>query len=125
MVGSCFLQTRSGVWLSSDRSKGGAHLKDFLQNIAGTLGIIVMPFGLCNIPESFQRLMIKVFVGTIGSFILVYLEDILVFSRTIEEHGGHLRQAFQRLREAKLYGRLHKCKFLKDKVGYVGFEVSS
>ena len=47
---------------------------------------IVMPFGLCNSPASFQRLMNKVFIGTIGDFILVYLDDILVFSRTIEEH---------------------------------------
>ena len=86
---------------------------------------IVMPFGLCNAPASFQRLMNKVFTGTIGDFVLVYLDDILVFSRTIEEHWEHLRQALQRLRKAKLYGRLHKCEFLKDKVDYLGFEVSS
>ena len=86
---------------------------------------IVMSFGLCNAPGSFQRLMNKVFSGAIGDFILVYLDDILVFSRTIDEHWEHLRQAFQRLREAKLYGRLHKCEFLKDKVDYLGFEVSS
>ena len=54
---------------------------------------IVMPFGLCNAPASFQRLMNKVFSGTIGDFILVYIDDILVFSRTIEEHWEHLRQA--------------------------------
>ena len=84
-----------------------------------------MPFGLCNAPASFQRLMNKVFAGTIGDFILVYLNDILVFSRTIDEHWEHLRQALQRLREANLYGRLHKCEFLKDKVDYLGFEVSS
>ena len=70
-----------------------------------------MPFGLCNAPASFQRLMNKVFTATIGDFILVYLDDILVFSRTVEEHWEHLRQALQRLREAKLYGRLHKCEF--------------
>ena len=86
---------------------------------------IVMPFGLCNAPASFQRLMNKAFTGTVGDFSLVYLDDILVFSRTIEERWEHLRQALQRLREAKLYGRLHKCEFLKDKVDYLGFEVSS
>ena len=84
-----------------------------------------MPFGFRNAPASFQRLMNKVFTGTIGDFILVYLDDILVFSRTIEEHWEHLRQALQRLREAKLYSRLHKCEFLKDKVYYLGFEISS
>ena len=66
----------------------------------------------------------KVFSGTIGDFILAYLDDILVFSRTVEEHWEHLQQALQRLREAKLYGRLHKCELLKDKVDYLGFVVS-
>ena len=86
---------------------------------------IVMSFGICNALASFQRLMNKVFTGTIGDFILVYLDDSLVFSHTIEEHWEHLRQALQRLSEANLYGRLHKCEFLKDKVDYLGFEVSS
>ena len=86
---------------------------------------IVMPFGLCKAPASFQRLMNKVFTGTIGNFILVYLDDILVFSRMVEEHWEHLRQALQRLCDAKLYGLLYKCEFLKDKVNYLGFEVSS
>ena len=86
---------------------------------------IVTAFGLCNAPASFQRLMNKVLSGTIGDFILVYLADILVFNRTVEEHWEHLRQTLQRLREAKLYGRLHKYEFLKDEVDYLGFEVSS
>ena len=86
---------------------------------------IMMPFGLCNASASFQRLMNKVLTGTIGDFILVYLEDTLVLSRTIKEHWEHLQQALQRLREAKLYGCLHKCEFLKDKVDCLGFEVSS
>ena len=69
---------------------------------------LVMPFGLCNAPASFQRLMNKVFKDELNSFILVYLDDILIFSRSLEEHWGHLRRALQRLREAKLYRRLHK-----------------
>ena len=58
-----------------------------------------------------------------GKFIAVYLDDILIFSRNWEEHWEHLRWALSRLREAKLYGRLHKCEFLKDQVEYLGFEV--
>ena len=85
---------------------------------------LVMPFGLCNAPASFQRLMNKVFADNIGTFIAVYLDDILIFSRTIDEHWQHLRWALEKLREAKLYGRLHKCEFLKDQVDYLGFEVS-
>ena len=67
----------------------------------------------------------KVFAKDIDSFILVYLDDILVYSRSIEEHWDHLERALDRLRQAKLYGRLHKCEFFKDKVDYLGFEVSA
>ena len=56
---------------------------------------------------------------------MVYLDDILIFSRTIEEYSDYLREALQRLREAKLYGRLHKCDFLKTRIDYLGFEVSA
>ena len=59
----------------------------------------------------------------INSFILVYLDDILIYSRSVGEHWGHLRHALDKLHRAKLYGRLHKCEFLKDKVNYLGFEV--
>ena len=83
-----------------------------------------MPFGLCNAPASFQRLMNKVFADNIGKCIVVYLDDILIFSRNIDEHWRHLRWALEKLKEAKLYGRLHKCEFLKDHVDYLGFEVS-
>ena len=58
-------------------------------------------------------------------FILVYLDDILVYSRSVEEHWDQLKRALERLRQTKLYGRLHKCEFLKHKVDYLGFEVSA
>ena len=96
----------------------------FRTNI-GHWEFLVMPFGLCNAPATFQRLMNRVFKDELNSFILVYLDDILIFSRSIEEHWGHLRRALTRLREAKLYGRLHKCEFLKDRVDYLGFEIFS
>ena len=66
----------------------------------------------------------KVFADNIGKFIVVYLDDNLIFSRNFDEHWQHLRWALEKLREAKLYGRLHKCEFLKDQVNYLGFEVS-
>ena len=91
----------------------------FCTNI-GQWEYLVMPFGLCNAPSTFQRLMNTVFEKELNSFILVYLDDILVYSRSIGEHWAHLRCAFDRLRRAKLYARLHKCEFLKDKVDYLG-----
>ena len=90
----------------------------------GHFEFLVMPFGLCNAPGTFQRLMNKVFTYNLGKFIAVYLDDILIFNRSMEEHWKHLRWALDRLREAKLYERLHKCEFLKDQVEYLGFEVS-
>ena len=83
-----------------------------------------MPFGLCNAPATFQRLMNQVFATEINQFILVYLDDILIFSESVEEHWEHLRMALGRLREARLYGRVHKCEFLKTRVEYLGYEVS-
>ena len=83
-----------------------------------------MPFGIYNAPASFQRLMNQIFVDELNSFNLVYLDDILMYSRSMEEDWRHLRQALQRLRDAKLYGRLQKCEFLKDRVDYLGFEIS-
>ena len=81
-----------------------------------------MPFGLCNAPTTFQWLMNKVFADNIGRFITVYLDDILVLSKNMDEHWQHLRWALEQLRKAKLYGRLHKCEFLKDQVDHLGFE---
>ena len=89
----------------------------------GYFEFLVMPFGLTNAPATFHRLMNKVFLGNLDKFIAVYLDDILIFSRNLDEHWEHLQWALARLREAKLYGRLHKCEFLKDQVEYLGFEV--
>ena len=57
-----------------------------------------MPFGLCNVPSTFQRLMNKVFAEEINSFILVHLDDILIYNRSIEEHWDHLQLAIEKLR---------------------------
>ena len=83
-----------------------------------------MPFGLTNAPSVFQRLMNKIFAAELGVSILVYLDDILVFSETIEEHWQHLRNALARLREHRLYARVHKCTFLRNEVEYLGFDIS-
>ena len=81
-----------------------------------------MPFELCKVPKTFQKIMKKDFSKEINSFIFVYLDDILIFSHSIREHWDHLQTALDRLRRAKLYDRLHR--FLKERVDYLGFEVS-
>ena len=85
---------------------------------------LAMPFGLCHAPTTFQRLMNTTFEKEINSFILVYLDDILTYSHSIGEHWDHLKCALDKLRRAKLFGRLYKCGFLKDQVDYLGLEVS-
>ena len=81
-----------------------------------------MQFGVTNAPATFQRLMNKVFAGNLDKFIAVYLDDILIFSRNMDEHWQHCQWALEQLRKAKLYGRLHKCEFLKDQVDYLGLK---
>ena len=90
----------------------------------GQWEFLVMPFGLCNAPATFQRLVNKVFAMEINHFIIVYLDNILVFSKSVEEHWEHLKITLERLWEAKIFGRIHKCEFLKSCVDYLGYEVS-
>ena len=90
----------------------------------GQWEFLVMPFGMCDAPATFQKLMDKVFAVEINQFFLVYLDDILIFSKPVEEHCEHLKIALEQLQEAKLFGRIHKCEFLKTRVDYLGYEVS-
>ena len=85
-----------------------------------------MPFGLCNTPATFQRLVQAVLTGMEWDFCFVYLDDnILVFSRMFEEHLDHLQQVFDRLRKAGLTLKPKKCSFLQDQVIYLGHVISS
>ena len=84
-----------------------------------------MLFRLCNAPATFQRLMNRIFVDELNFFVLVHLDDILIFIRSVEEHWGNSRRALERLRATKFYGRLHTCDFLKTRVDYLGFDISS
>ena len=75
-----------------------------------------MPFGLCNAPSTFQRLMQMVLVGLEGKSCFVYIDDILVCSRTFEEHVSHLQAVFERLRAANLTLKVQECVFLRHEV---------
>jgi hypothetical protein len=85
---------------------------------------LVMPFGLTNEPITFMRLMNHVLRDFIGKFVVVYFDDILVYSHTESKHCNHLRHVLQVLRDAKLYGNIEKCIFAKDKVIFLGYIVS-
>ena len=91
----------------------------------GHFEFTVMPFGLCNAPATFQRMMNGVLATFLDKFVVVYLDDILIFSRSEEEHVEHLRQVLQRLREEKLFCRRHKCTFGAKEVEYLGHMVGN
>eukprot|EP00775_Hariotina_reticulata_P004793 gene4792-biopygen6544 len=80
----------------------------------------VVPFGLTNAPAFFMRTMNQIFSDLIGKCVFVYLDDILVFSATPEEHMQHLEAVLNRLQQHKLYCRLHKCHFGLPNVEYLG-----
>lgn len=80
----------------------------------------VLSMGLTNAPSVFQMVMNRVFGALIGKSVVVYLDDILIFSKTQEEHLEHIRQVFEILKKEQLYCKLAKCEFMKEKVAYLG-----
>ncbi|KRX53637.1 Retrovirus-related Pol polyprotein from transposon 17.6 [Trichinella sp. T9] len=84
----------------------------------------VMPFGLCNAPATFQRLMETSLRGLVGSKCLVYLDDVIVFGRTAEEHTARLQEVLDRLRKVGLKVKPEKCQLMKRKVAYLGHIIS-
>ena len=85
----------------------------------------VLPFGLCNAPATFERLMEFVLAGLIGTSCLVYLDDIVIFSRTFEEHLARLREVLCRLRDAGLKVKPSKCFLFREEIAYLGHVVSA
>ena len=83
-----------------------------------------VPFGLCNAPATFSRLMDRVLAGLHWETFLFYLDDIIVFSSTWEEHLARLREVFERLRHAKLKLGAAKCTFAAKEVSYLGLRVA-
>jgi hypothetical protein len=79
-----------------------------------------MPFGLTNAPAYFMNLMNKVFMEELDRFVIVFIDDILVYSRSAEEHGQHLKVVLKKLRAHQLYAKFSKCEFWLQKVNFLG-----
>jgi hypothetical protein len=84
----------------------------------------VMSFGLTNASTYLMYLMNKVFMEYLDKFIVVFFDDILVYSRSEEEHKEHFRLALQKLREHRLYAKLSKCEFCMKQVTFLGHVIS-
>jgi hypothetical protein len=90
----------------------------------GHYEFMVMPFGLTNAPSVFMDLMNRVFHNYLDQFVVVFIDDILVYSTNHHEHGEHLKKVLDILREKKLFAKLKKCEFWLKKVSFLGHVVS-
>jgi hypothetical protein len=90
----------------------------------GLYEYLVMSFGLTNAPSYFMYLMNYVFIPELDKFVVVFIDDILVYSKSEEEHVGHLHVVLQRLREHRLYAKLSKCDFWLKEIKFLGHNIS-
>ncbi|XP_042019055.1 uncharacterized protein LOC121766889, partial [Salvia splendens] len=91
----------------------------------GHYEFVVMPFGLTNAPAVFMDLMNRVFHPFLDRFVLVFIDDVLVYSKNEEEHKEHLRTVLATLRDEKLYAKFSKCEFWLKEVNFLGHVVTS
>jgi len=105
-------------------AKGDEH-KTAFKTHHGLYEFLVMPFGLTNAPASFQGLMNTIFAPLLRKCVLVFMDDILVCSQTLEQHIQHLTQIFQIIRTNQFLLKRSKCAFAQNNIEYLGHVISS
>ena len=98
--------------------------KTTFQTRYGHYEFLVIPFGFTNAPAVFMALMNKVFVQYLDQLTVVFIDDVLVYSKCKEEHEEHLRTSLQLLRDNQLYAKLSKCEFWQEQVAFLGHVIS-
>ncbi|KAH9247948.1 hypothetical protein BASA81_014407 [Batrachochytrium salamandrivorans] len=106
------------------RIKEGDESKTAFITKYGQFEFLVMPFGLANAPAQFQRMMNSLFRHMISKFVLVYLDDIVVYSDNLEDHKEHVRQVLQILKDNNLFCKAEKCHFYQTEIKYLGYIIS-
>ncbi|QRV84569.1 Retrotransposable element Tf2 protein [Ceratobasidium sp. AG-Ba] len=96
--------------------KEGDEWKTAFRTAYGIYKYLVMPFGLKNTPAVLQRMMNHIFRHLLGATVVVYMDDILIFSEKEEEHAEHVREVLRILQENNLYAKLTKCEFFVKRV---------
>jgi len=91
----------------------------------GSFEFLVLPMGLCNAPGTFMALMNNVFRDMLDKSVIAFLDDILIFSRTKEEHETHVREVMTRLRAQQLYVKRSKCEFFRAEVEFLGHRIGA
>ncbi|GBG58604.1 hypothetical protein CBR_g5 [Chara braunii] len=133
ILGMSWLQSEDHPFFSKLDLKSGYHqleirkedrYKTAFKTRYGHFERLVMPFGLTNVPTTFQAAMTTEFRHMLDRFVLIYLDDILVYSRSLDEHVEHLRTVLERLRQAKYKANRDKCEFARQELEYLGHYVT-
>ena len=127
MVGTRFFSTmdlKLGFW-QVKMAKDSQQYTAFTVGSMGVYEFLRMPYGLCNAPATFQRLMQNCLGELNLTYALIYLDDVIVFSRTKEEHLHHLRVVFSQFLEHRLKLKPSKCHFLQEEITFLGHEISA
>jgi len=132
-IDNLFDQVRGVATFSKIDLRSGYHqvrikeediIKTTFRTRYGHYEFVVIPFGLTNAPASFMCLMNNILSKYLDKFVIVFIDNILIYSKNEQDHKEHLRIVLQMLREHQLYAKFSKCEFFQSKIHYLGHVIS-